>query len=213
MPQVAFRKLGEIDWEWFTEDELSQTKRWERYRTDAETKIVGKPDAVVQRLVDKLISLGIDFKKRGNFERHAAPVEVFAESILDDIIFRGVAKIAFNFLTYVKGPDFVLRSDFDDMREYIRTGKKPSQPPVIVTKMPILRGDDTSYRQTNAHVVVVGWDKTNRGIVCLVSLFNHLTYHVVLCASYSGIWHPLSAGRHFDLESLAVTEVRGTHLC
>lgn len=86
---------------------------------------MGKPHTVVQGLVDKLIALGINFKKRGTFERHAAPVEVFAESILDDIIFRGVAKIAFNFLTYVKGPDFVLLSDFDDTREYIRTGKKP----------------------------------------------------------------------------------------
>jgi hypothetical protein len=52
LPQVAFRKFGESDWKWFLEQELDQTKDWERYRTEAETKIVGKPDTVVQNLAD-----------------------------------------------------------------------------------------------------------------------------------------------------------------
>jgi len=170
VPQVAFRKFGESDWKWFLEQELDETKDWARYRTDAETKIVGKPDAVVQRLSDKLIRLGIVFKKRGDFEKHGGQVQVFAESILDDIIFRGVAKIAFNFLAYLKGADFALRSDFDAIRDYVRLGVRPFPPPVIVTKIPILRGDDSFYRQTNGHVVVLDWDKVNQGIVCLFSL-------------------------------------------
>jgi len=209
LPQVAFRKFGEPDWKWFLEEELDQTRDWERYRTEAETKIVGKPDAVIQRLADKLIQLGIVFKKRGDFEKHGGQVQVFAEGILDDIIFRGVAKIAFNFLAHHKGPDFALRTDFDSVRDYIRLGVPPSQPAVMVTKMPILRGDDAFYRQTNGHLIVLDWDRMNQGIVCLVSLFNHLTYHVNLCWSYSGLWHPLTGGRHFDLETLTINEVRG----
>ncbi len=211
IPQVAFRKFGEVEWKWFLEEELTQTQQWERYRTDAETKIVGKPDAVVQRLVDRLLELGIVFKKRGSFEKHGGQVEVFAESILDDIIFRGVAKIAFNFLAHSKGADFVLGSDFDPIRNYIRRGATLPRPPVIVTKLPILRGDDAFYRQTNGHVIVLDWDKVNEGIVCLVSLFNHLTYHVAVCVDYSGVWHPLSAGRHFDLQTLTISEVKGIH--
>lgn len=209
LPQVAFRKHGESDWKWFLEKELDQTRTWERYRTDADTKMVGTPDAVVQRLADKLVELGIVFKKRGAFEKDGGNVEVFADAILDDIIFRGVAKIALNFLAHLRGSDFVLRSDFDPIRGYIRLGTKPERPHVIVTKFPILRGDDAFYRQTNGHVIVVDWDKANEGIVCLVSLFNHLTYHVVLCADYSGVWHPLSGGRHFNLETLDISEVRG----
>jgi len=212
VPQVAFRKFGESDWRWFLEEELDQTREWERYRTEAETKIVGKPDAVIQRLADKLIQMGIVFKKRGEFEKHGGQVQVFGEGILDDIIFRGVAKIAFNFLAHQKRQHFALRSDFDTVRDYIRLGVRPSQPPVIVTKMPILRGDDAFYRQTNGHVIVLDWDRMNQGIVCLVSLFNHLTYHVNLCWSYSGLWHPLTGGRHFDLETLTINEVRGVSL-
>jgi HNH endonuclease len=209
LPQVAFRKSGEAEWRWFLEEELDQTKDWERYRTNAETKIVGKPDGAVQHLMDRLVQLGIVFKKRGTFEKHGGQAEVFAEAILDDIILRGVAKIALNLLAHLKGADFALRSDFDPIRNFIRRGAKPRQTPVIVTRFPILRGDDAFYRQTNGHLVVLDWDEANLGIVCLVSLFNHLTYHVVLCPAYSGIWHPLSGGRHFDLQTLTISEVRG----
>jgi hypothetical protein len=72
-----------------------------------------------------------------------------------------------------------------------------------------LHRDDAIYRQTNGHIIVLDWDKGHEGIVCLVSLFNHLTYHVILCARYSGVWHPLKAGRHFDVENLKISEVRG----
>jgi len=209
LPQVAFRKHGETDWKWFLEEDIDQPRSWERYRTDTDTKIVGKPDGSVQRLSDKLIKMGIVFKERGPLERVGNEVEAFAEGVLDDIIFRGVAKIAFNFLAHLKGADFVLRPDFDPIREYIRLGKAPRRAPVIASKFPILHRDDAIYRQTNGHIIVLDWDKAQEGIVCLVSLFNHLTYHVVLCESYSGIWHPLSAGRHFDVESLTISEVRG----
>ena len=53
--------------------------------------------------------MGIVFKERGPLERVGNEVEAFADGVLDDIIFRGVAKIAFNFLAHLKGADFVLR--------------------------------------------------------------------------------------------------------
>ena len=208
LPQVAFRKHGETDWKWFLEEDLDQPKNWERYRTSTDTKMVGTRDGV-PRLSDKLIKMGIVFKERGPLERVGNEVEAFAEGVLDDIIFRGVAKIAFNFLAHLKGVDFVLRSDFDPIRDYIRLGKAPRHGPVKVSKFPILHRDEFVYRPTNGHIIVLNWDKSQEGIVCLVSLFNHLTYHVLLCESYSGVWHPVAGGRHFDVESLKITEVRG----
>ena len=209
LPQVGFRKNGEADRHWFREHELDKTQDWARYRTEAETNIVGKPDAVVQRLFDKLQNLGVVFKRRYDPETHRGLVPVFAHSVLDDIIFRGVAKIGFNFLAHVEGADFVLRPDFDEIRDYIRFGVKPRQPLVGVTRNPILHGDGGSHRQTYGHIVVVDWDRLNEGIVCLLSPFNHLTYHILLCRNYSGVWHPLYAGRHFDWRTLAISPVYG----
>jgi hypothetical protein len=212
LPQVAFRKHGETEWKWFLEEELDQTQQWERYRTETDTKIVGKPDEVVQRIISKMTRLGINFKKMGTFEKFGGHVEVFAEAMLDDIIFRGVAKIAFNFLAYVKGSEFALRSDFDAVRDYIRHGKKSQVPCVIASNVPILRGDNSLYRQTNGHVIVIDWDKMRRGIVCMLSLFNHLTYHVLLCSHYSGVWHAIQDGRHFDWQTHTISEVRPSTL-
>jgi hypothetical protein len=208
LPQVAFRKHGETEWRWFLEEELDVSGRWEQYRTHADTKIVGK-DGAIERLAGKLVKMGIVFKERGPLERTGNEVEAFGEGILDDIIFRGVAKIAFNFLAHFKGADFVWRSDFDPIREYIRFGRAPRQAPVKVLQFPILHREDAIYRQTNGHIIVLTWDNAQQGIVCLVSLFNHLAYQIALCESYSGIWHPLGAGRHFDVETLRITEVRG----
>jgi hypothetical protein len=206
--QVAFQKNGEKEWTWYLEEELDSSKT-DRYRKDAKTKIVGPNDDAVQRLSEKIEKLGIVFKQRGTFEEHRGMVEVFAESTLDEIILRGVGKITFNFLAYARGEEFALRSDFDLFRDFVRWGKKPPWLPVLVSQFPILYGDDARYRQTNGHIVVLDWDKSGQGIVCMLSLFNHLTYHASLCQNYSGIWHPISAGRHFDLATRVVSEVRG----
>lgn len=206
--QVGFQKAGESGREWFLESELDQTDNWERYRVDANTHIVGRPEAEVRRLVDKLRNLGITFKHQYPLENHGQFVKVYADSILDDAIYRCTAKIAFNFLAYLKGPDFCLLSDFDPIRSYIRHGHKIAEPAVIVTVNPILLGDSPTYRQTNGHVIIVDWNKSNEGIVCSFSLFNHLTYHINFCSRFSGVWHPLGEGRHFDLGTQRISEVR-----
>ncbi len=208
LPQVGFRKLGESEREWFLESELEHTHRWERYRVDAETHIVGRPAATVRRLAEKLQGLGVVFKRQDALENHGKFVQVFADSILDEAIFRCVAKIAFNFLAHLKGAEFTLRPDFDPIRHYIRHGIRTAEPFVLVTDKPILLGDSSRYRQTNGHLIIVDWNSTNQGIVCYLSLFNHLTYHINLCSHFTGLWHPLGDGRHFDLATLSISEVR-----
>ena len=209
LAQVAFQKDGEHEWKWYQEEELDKSPDIGRFKKDARTKIVGPNDLAVQRLSETVEKLGIVFKQRGTFEKHGGTVEVFAHATLDEIILRGVGKIAFNFLAYAKGQEFALRQDLDSFREFVRWGKKPTWLPVLVSQFPILHGDDAHYRQTNGHIVVLDWDKSRQGIVCMVSLFNQLTYHASLCQIYSGLWHPISCGRHFDLTTRAVLEVRG----
>jgi hypothetical protein len=36
------------------------------------------------------------------------------------------------------------------------------------------------------YIIVLDRDKAQRGIVCLISLFNHLTYPIALCESIKG---------------------------
>ncbi|HYB61885.1 MAG TPA: HNH endonuclease [Methylomirabilota bacterium] len=212
LPQVAFRKNGETEWHWFLEEDLNEPQRWERFRVDAETKIVGQPAEVIERILQKLTEGGLIFKKRGDFELHRGDVPVYAERSLDEPILRAVTKIAFNFLAYVTDTDFALRSDFDPVRDYVCLGKRPPFAPVLISRTPILFDESRFYRQTNGHIVILDWNRANTGIVCLLSLFNQLTYHVALCPNYSALWHPISAGRHFDLDTQTISEIRSTVL-
>ncbi len=216
-PQVALRIKGDPEWRWFFEEELRNHGTFERYHVspgNLEIKIVGD-GARKERLLDKLGSVGINFRERGKIsppETHSGLVETWVESSLDDIILRAVAKIAFNYLAFAQGPELALREDFDEFRAYVRYGARPTMPVVIISKHPILQGDDKFYRQTNGHVVVLDWDMTGMGIVCLVSLFNHLTYHASLCKNFSGVWRPLSQGLHFDPQSGNISHVGGVSL-
>jgi hypothetical protein len=40
-------------------------------------------------------------------------------------------------------------------------------------------------------------------------VLNRLIYHVVLCEHYSGVWHPVAAGRHFDLDTEVAPSILG----
>ena len=210
-PQVAFKKKVEPAWHWFLESDLKRSEDFEQYRTDTETRIFASDVVVFQRLLEKLKQIGIDFHEHGKLqppETHSGMIEAWVESTLDDTILRAVGKIAFNYLALSQGAEFALRDDFDQFRMYVRHGKKPPYALVISSKQPILWGDDAMYRQTNGHLLVLNWNKTGFGLLCLVALFNHITYHALLCMSYQGLWRPISTGIHFDLESRTVSEVK-----
>jgi HNH endonuclease len=61
--QVAFRKFGEDEWHWFLESELDEIQRWERFRVDAHTLIMGPPGEDLSRLCRKLESFGVVIKQ------------------------------------------------------------------------------------------------------------------------------------------------------
>ncbi len=210
MPQVAFRKFGEAQWHWFLEAELENSECWQRFRVDADTLIVGPPGEDVSRLRRTLERFGVVFKKMGTPERVGGLNQMHAEPVLDDILYRGVGKIAFNFLAYVTVGRFTCRAEFDEIRAYIRRGVMPRWTPVSIVKINQATDDDGISRRTGGHEIVVWRDETSR-VVCQLVLFNHLTYQVVLSRG-NGVWYPLKGGRYFDLDTLHVrtlTEVIG----
>jgi hypothetical protein len=202
MPQVAFRKFDEAQWHWFLEAELEKSECWQRFLVDAETLIVGPPGEDLSRLCRTLERFGVVFKKTGTPERIGGLNQMHAEPMLDDILYRGVGKIAFNFLAYVTGGRFTGREEFDEMRDYIRSGVMPPWTPVSIVKASQATEDDGISRRTGGHEIVLWRDEASR-VICQVALFNHLTYLIVLSRGNS-VWYPLKDGRYFDLDTLRV---------
>ena len=126
-----------------------------------------------------------------------------------EAIFRGIAKIAFNYLASCEGAAFVLNRDFDRIRNYIRCGEeidmtKPGF--VYVMDEPILTEERIGYRVTDGHLLRLQWESFNV-LTCSVSLFNVITYKIVLCRGYRGIWHEIAIGHLFDVETKAVSQL------
>ena len=76
------------------------------------------PDQLSSRLAKR----GISFRYQGPYVPHSRPETIGCdlEGVIDHVIFRSVAKIAFNYLAYWEGPDFLQNRVFDRARRYIR---------------------------------------------------------------------------------------------
>ena len=216
--QAGFCWTGSSIWDWVLEEEMN-AERVAPYK-DAQGKLgirVCGPSATDhKRLIETLAQCGVKFVKQGD---PRAPITtdgtvgIQIETEIDSAIVRAVAKIAFNYVAWVHGSEFVLRSDFDDARHYIRLGKEPLLRVVKPDKNPILSDDSRHFRQTNGHLVVFDWNYSQRGLLARVSLFNTMTHLVLLCPDYSGIRRDnLRTGHHFDIESRAVAPIQSTSL-
>ena len=138
-----------------------------------------------------------DFVKRRNQTLVAGEIKI------DRIIYRGICKIVFNYLTYIQGKEFVLSSNFDEIRNFIRYDKGNYNDFFFVNQPHILANDRKlskfNAKETCGHLVVLGWNgMTLQG---RISLFNLNTYMVRLCTNYAGIWMPIKSGHHFDVTS------------
>ena len=126
---------------------------------------------------------------------------------MDDVILRAVGKIAFNYMAFTHGAEFCARDDFDAFRNYVRRGEPPKAGFVAFSRNS--QGTNQEWgTQSDGHTVILGWNAdNNNGIVCLVTLFGHLTYHALLCSRYSGVWFPLATAHNFNIKTRSIARL------
>jgi hypothetical protein len=221
VPQIALRWKAEPEWVWILEKDLNESSMAPYRKPQPGTldiRILAPLASDQERLIEKLKGFGVNFLKQGVLEQPSpdadGKVRLEIAAQVDDTIFRAIAKIAFNYTAWVHGAAFVLNSDFDGIRNYIRYGTQPWWAPAVRPfRGPILADDMPHFRQTNGHLVTVDWNASTCGILAQVSLFNSITYYVGLCANYSGLWvSSLRSGHHFDIESREISALRSASL-
>ncbi len=142
------------------------------------------------------------------FDYKGKNVDVEIRTTIDKIIFRGIAKIVFNYLTYVAGVSFVLSDDFTKVRRFIRYGEMPDWKPVLIQKSPILHEEKRfNIRQTKGHMVTVNWNRAKTVVISQVTLFNMLVYKIVFCKRFNGIYRLIASGHHFDIENRKISKL------
>lgn len=167
---------------------------------------------IIKALANRGISLDIIYEE-GIADRGSEISEVEVEIIVDEFIFRAMAKIVFNYLAYVAGPNFALSSQFDKIREFVRYDKQLLQPMVSVNTIPILTYDQQHMRQTNGHIIVIDWDHRSNVIIGKLSFFNWATYRIVLTRNCSRmVFRNIRSGHHYNFGSNQVEKLVGLRL-
>ncbi len=120
----------------------------------------------------------------------------------DQKIARAIAKIGFNYLAYCKGSQFVLKSDFDSMRKYIRTGEYPDFNLLHVSKEAISPDKFLLGYRRKAHIITVHRMFYNiSALFVSISLFNWASYTIRLVNKLSDNEKEIVSGHIFNLDS------------
>jgi hypothetical protein len=183
----------------FTEAEIAGAdEKLFRNRPPDAIQVIGTR-AGVEILLECAISKGAKFiEEATEIEPPPAASEptVFLQTrgTIDSNIWRGIAKIAFNYLAKVQGSAYVLDDKFDGIRKFIK-GEVTEQALVRVSQKQILANETSHRKMTDMHLVM--FERQGRGLFGRVSLFNSITYDVSLCSDL-GLVYSIKSGHAFD---------------
>ncbi len=223
--QVAFKNKDEQDWRWYTLSELT-SETVQTLEPGAGIKLLpisepaaaGDEEAIASKLREeeekirsRLRELGFASQTVQVSRDRVLPRKDLITRVTCDFTFdmsRCVAKIAFNYLAYVLGENaaLLLREEFDTVRKYVRDGTVAEEPVVYFSQTPKFEQDAETAPFVDGHVVSVGWDSPNENIGCLLSLFNTMSYRVMLSRNCKGVWFPPTA-HSFDLQTGEVRSI------
>ena len=161
-------------------------------------KILGINASKNEALAERLRSLGRNVSPTEPIEipsaLHGQDTEFEVFGIIDNQTWRAIAKIAFNYLAFIQGPQFVLDSKFDPIRQFI-TQKNAVRAMVRIIQQPILSDERYFWRSFEGHLVM--FETLGGGLLGKVSLFNSITYEIILCSNL-GLYLPLKSGHFCD---------------
>ena len=164
-----------------------------------------------KQALDKLKNIDVDLKiyeegkmPEGVVENNEIIVEV--KSIIDIVILRAIAKIAFNYLTLIKGSNYVLDSRFDPVREFITKGIKPKYEIVKLKEGHILTDETNHIRFLNGHIFTIRIE--GNSIISEITLFNSYTYYYYVYLGELGpIWHNIKSGHAYRFKDNKIIEL------
>lgn len=168
-------------------------------------RVVGTDPDELEALMKMVRDCGVRLERRETVQAPPALVQpdipTVIEGRIDTRTWRAIAKIAFNYLAYIEGHPFVLADRFDPIREFI-AGGRTDRAMVSLLNAPILTNESYQWRAFEGHLVA--YQCENRTLRGKVSLYNSITYEVMLCGDL-GFFYSLKNGHAFDPVARRVT--------
>ena len=163
---------------------------------------------ILERIRRALIKLKLGVEILDTIDETTAGqrVLVVVDAAKEDILlYRAIAKIAFNYLACKMRRDFALRPIFDRTRAFIRQGSEATIP---VKKIPPMKisGDREEAARRRGHIVAIELAADGTTIQGFVEFFGVMTYKVTL-GKFGQLAIPISAGHYFDVTSKRVIQM------
>ena len=202
LPQLGFGTSVEGPFAWFLLGELPTREGvGERLGLKAGERVTIRSEGGITpaKLKELLRTVGYDVSEEPT-DRPAVfgRVGLTTTGVVDDVHFRGIVKIAMNYVAAVAGPETALLAHFDETRRYVRFGVPPFEPIVVgVDENRWSVTDDNTGDPTTGHYICV--ESHEKQVVAQVSLILAIRYVAVLAR---GVTLPaISSGHFFDLRS------------
>lgn len=208
-PQVGFKKVDGTGYEYFLLGNIPEKEYLKKNYDLNECKsivVLGCEFEVAQKC---LAEKDILFHKNGEAYSNEpnSTLECEITGTIDQIIFRAIAKIAFNYFVYWAGPEIVFDSSFDPIRKFVRYGEKAAFPCVVIIEKAILGDEPLEGKRRLGHLITFDWSKEKLSLVSQVSLFNWTTYSVLIAKDYKDKTFNLRKGSFFDLANYEIFEL------
>jgi len=209
VPQVGVRLLALDGFAWFSEAEIEKGEWLSRPDIDWKLGIKALGDSVsVPRLRALLASQGVVPPVNRDMVMPVAQGEeitVQHEFVITDEVQRAIAKIAFNYLAFVEGSDFVLRSVFDPLRAFILTGEKPDPAPLQSDWEDVLpfKKENPEMRPV-IHFVAVTGHSSHHNLLGQVTLFGFMRHTVLLAENFQDPFPEIPYGHLFNVKQKTV---------
>lgn len=211
LEQIGLKKKGSEEYEFFRFDEFPSEQEFDRNLFDLSSP---RCLIVLSERLDKarslLQSIGINFIAESSLSEQDSPnADVLLEVSwkIDNVVRRSISKIAFNYLARWNNPERLLNVAFDPVRYYVRYGQKPKIPIMHQNDLPIL-GDETQEGKARVgHIVTLEWNDYHDAILAKVSLFNAISYKVLLSAGYKDLKIHVDRGHFWNVADKTILEL------
>jgi len=206
-PQIGFKKINSDDYEYFLLETLAHKNEFEQQKYDFnDWRIYG----CEKHNVDSVFkSKGFVLRETGTINNESVQNNILCEikGRIDIKILRAVSKICFNYLAYWEDTDFVLRPEFNPIRNFILTGEQQEYSLAKIIDTPILSDENEPLRRLG-HIIILNWAIEKNAIFAKISIYNQLTYCVSLARNFMGKHKNIRRGHFFNIYDLEILEVR-----
>jgi hypothetical protein len=211
IPQVGFKMIDGADYVYFPLDEIPDKQYLDKHfvlNVPKSITVLGCTSKDAQKhLSEKNITLSTN--PTGEFSYSEKPFDwgCVVTGKIDQTIFRSIAKIAFNYLSYWAGRDIVVDRPFNPIRRYIRFGEETSFPFVVIIEKAIMFDEPMEGKRRLGHIITLDWSDSKLSITSNVSLFNFNNYSVLLAKDYKGKSFNLPKGNFFNIYGNEILEI------